>query len=64
MKVVARLKDKAPNELNIIKTRALRLAALRRISKADADNIVRMVDELAAYIGSMDEKPHHERMFL
>jgi hypothetical protein len=36
----------------------LTLAALKRISKADADNLVVKLNELEAYIIKMEEKPN------
>jgi hypothetical protein len=62
--MVARLKDKGTDELSSFKTRVLRLAALKRISQADASNLVRMVNELEAYVIRMDEKPNKERQWL
>jgi hypothetical protein len=62
--MVARLKDKGANELASFKTRVLRLAALKRISQADASNLVRMVNEIDAYVIKMDEKPNKELEWL
>jgi len=55
--MVARLKERGRDELSSFRARVLRLAALGRISKGDADYIVGKVDELDAFIIKMREIP-------
>jgi hypothetical protein len=55
--MVARLKDKGRDDLATFRARVLRLAALGRIAKSDADHIVERIDELDAYIIKMHETP-------
>lgn len=56
--MVLRLKDSP--ELKTYRGRILRLAGLGRITKTDADNLVRMVDEIDAYVIKMPEQPNRE----
>lgn len=58
--MVARLKDRGREELAAFKSRVLRVAALGRISKGDADYIIDLVDQIEAYIIRMPEKPDRE----
>lgn len=58
--MVARIKDLGRIELGTLRTRVLRVAALGRINKGDADNIVEMIDKLDAYIIRMEEYPDKE----
>ena len=58
--MVARLKDRGRDDLATFRARVLRLAALGRISKGDADHIVARVDELDAYIIKMQESPDYK----
>jgi hypothetical protein len=55
--MVARLKDRGRDDLATFRARVLRLAALGRIAKSDADYIVERVDEIDAYIIKMSEQP-------
>lgn len=55
--MVARMKTKGIQEIRTLRKRALQLASLRRINKGDADNVVKMLDDLEAYIVKMPEKP-------
>lgn len=58
--MVARLKDRGVEELQSFRRRVLRIAGLGRISKGDADRIIRLVDEIEAIVIRMDEKPNKE----
>lgn len=62
--MVARVKDKGRVELHSFRKRVLQLAALGRISKADADWLVDKVDEIERRVSTMYEKPELEREFL
>lgn len=62
--MVARIKDKGVKELQAFKRRAMQLAALQRISKADADWLVERVNEIERRITTMQEKPELERKYL
>jgi hypothetical protein len=62
--MVARLKDRGRDDLAGFRARVLRLAALGRISKGDADHIVDMVDELDAFIIKMQETPDEKERLL
>ena len=64
MKIVARMKDKGVKELQSFKRRAMQLAALQRISKADADWLVERINEVERRVTTMHEKPELERKFL
>ena len=55
--MVARLKERGRDELASFRARVLRVAALGRISKGDADHIVAKIDELDAFIIRMYETP-------
>lgn len=55
--MVARLKERGRDELASFRARVLRLAALNRISKGDADHIVARIDELDAFVIKMQETP-------
>lgn len=62
--MVARLKDRGLDELATFKARALRQAALKRISKADADWLVERIDEISARVIRMTELPELEKEFM
>jgi len=64
IEMVARIKDKGVKELQAFKRRAMQLAALQRISKADADWLVERVNEIERRVTTMQEKPELERKFL
>lgn len=64
IKIVARIKDKGIKELQAFKRRAMQLAALQRISKADADWLVERINEVERRVTTMQEKPELERKFL
>ena len=64
IEMVARIKDKGVKELQAFKRRAMQLAALQRISKADADWLVERVNEIERRITTMQEKPELERKYL
>jgi hypothetical protein len=64
VEIVARMKDKGIKELNSFKRRAMQLAALQRISKADADWLVERVNEIERKVTTMHEKPELERKYL
>lgn len=64
IEIVARIKDKGVKELQSFKRRAMQLAALQRISKADADWLVEKVNEIERRITTMQEKPELERKYL
>ena len=51
-------------ELKTFRRRVLRVAALGRISKGDADNLVAMTDEIEAYVIRMPEKPDEKERLL
>jgi hypothetical protein len=55
--MVARLKERGRDDLAGLRARVLRLAALGRIAKGDADHIVDKIDELDAFIIKMYETP-------
>ena len=55
--MVARVKELGLEELKTFKRRVLRVAALGRIAKGDADNLIDMVDRIEAYVIRMPEKP-------
>lgn len=59
-----RLKDKGlRDELRPFKRRVHRQASLGRISKADADWIIKRVNDIEARVIKMSEKPEKEREF-
>lgn len=58
------MKDKGVKELQSFKRRAMQLAALQRISKADADWLVERINEVERRVTTMHEKPELERKFL
>lgn len=62
--MVARLKEKGRDDLATFRARVLRLAALGRISKGDADHIVDRIDELDAFIIKMRETPDEKERAL
>jgi hypothetical protein len=62
--MVARLKQRGRDDLAILRARVLRLAALGRISKSDADHIVDLVDEIDAFIIKMRETPDEKERSL
>jgi hypothetical protein len=62
--MVARLKERGRDELASFRARVLRLAALGRISKGDADHIVETIDELDAFVIKMQEKPDEKERLL
>jgi hypothetical protein len=62
--MVARLKDRGRDDLATFRARVLRLAALGRISKSDADHIVERIDELDAFIIKMSETPDTKERLL
>ena len=64
IEIVARIKDKGVKELQAFKRRAMQLAALQRISKADADWLVERVNEIERRVTTMQEKPELERKYL
>ena len=62
--MVARLKERGRIELASFRARVLRLAALGRISKGDADHIVTIIDELDAFVIKMAEIPDTKERLL
>jgi hypothetical protein len=60
--MVARIKDLGILELQTFRSRVLRVAGLGRISKGDADNLIKMTDEIEAYMIKMPEKPDKESL--
>jgi hypothetical protein len=62
--MVARLKDRGRDDLAVFRARVLRLAALGRIAKGDADHIVDKIDELDAFIIKMAEQPDTKERLL
>lgn len=59
-----RLKDKGlRDELRPFKRRVQRQASLGRISKADADWLVKQLNNVEARVMKMNEKPEKEREF-
>jgi hypothetical protein len=58
--MVARIKELGMSELKSFRARVLRVAGLGRIAKADAVNLIDMVDKIEAYIIRMSEKPDRE----
>jgi hypothetical protein len=62
--MVARLKERGRDELASFRARVLRLAALGRISKYDADFIVERIDELDAFVIKMHETPDERERLL
>jgi hypothetical protein len=62
--MVARLKDRGRDDLATFRARVLRLAALGRIAKSDADHLVEKVDELDAFIIKMSESPDTKERLL
>jgi hypothetical protein len=60
-----RLKDKGlRDELRPFKRRVLRQASHDAISKADADWLVKKLNEIEARVIKMNEKPEKEREFI
>jgi hypothetical protein len=64
VKIVARVKDKGRRELESFRKRVLQVAALQRISKADADWLVERINEIEKRVTTMNEKPELERKYL
>lgn len=62
--MVARVKDKGRKELESFRKRVLQVAALQRISKADADWLVERINEIERKVSTMHEKPELERKYL
>jgi hypothetical protein len=62
--MVARLKDRGRDDLATFRARVLRLAALGRIAKSDADHLVTKVDEIDAFVIKMQEKPDEKERLL
>lgn len=61
--MAAGLKTKGVAALRDLRKRIVRQHGLQRISRPDHDNLIRMVDELEAYIVKMEENsPDIERM--
>jgi hypothetical protein len=58
------VKELGLEELKTFRRRVLRVAALGRISKGDADNLVAMTDEIEAYVIRMPEKPDEKERLL
>lgn len=54
--MVRSIKKRAPQELGSLRKRTLRILALGRISKEDADRVIRKISDLEEVIEHIDEK--------
>lgn len=54
--MVRSIKKRAPQELQSLRKRTLRILALGRISKEDADRVLRKISDLEEVIQHIDEK--------
>lgn len=56
--MVRAIKYRAPKELESLRKRVLRVLALGRITKEDADRVINKIDDLEKVIDRIDEKEH------
>lgn len=54
--MVRAIKQRAPKELESLRKRVLRILALGRISKEDADRVINKISDLEDTIERIDEK--------
>lgn len=54
--MVKAIKYRAPKELGSLRKRVLRVQALGRVSPADADKVIKKIDDLEKTIDRIEEK--------
>lgn len=54
--MVRSIKQRAPRELESVRKRTLRILALGRISKEDADRVINKIEDLEKVIERIEEK--------